>query len=394
MNIINRDIIAETTIEFQFMCELLAGDLVTDEAIRERYDNKVIDWNEFSRLILHHRVYPLIYERLQTISNSVPVEIVNQLRDAVMSNTFYMMKLTAEMQRVTSILKEHHIEVLMLKGPVLAYELYGDLAHRNSKDLDMLVDISKVEKALEILKEIGYMKKFESPYILNSWKWKDHHIALVHPELETQIEIHWSLNPYNNSHQLDFSTLWNRKRSMDISGCKVHYLGFEDLFMYLISHGARHGWFRLRWLLDIDRLIKLDVPIQQSHYYMEIHDCKSLVGQAYYLASQLIGTPLSKDMKELAISQRSIELAHYAFDLIKKSEISDAETLKNYLKQIKSPKRRMIMLLGRLYPGPMDAELLPLPRKLHFLYIPLRPFLWMWRRIRQRMVLKGRHEYD
>ncbi|MFD2699824.1 hypothetical protein ACFSVM_05035 [Paenibacillus shunpengii] len=62
MNIINRDIIAETTIEFQFMCELLAEDRVSNEAIQERYDTSSIDWNEFSRLILHHRVYPLIYK--------------------------------------------------------------------------------------------------------------------------------------------------------------------------------------------------------------------------------------------------------------------------------------------------------------------------------------------
>ena len=31
-------------------------------------------------------------------------------------------------------------------------------------------------------------------------------------------------------------------------------------FYFLITHGARHGWSRLRWLMDIDKMLngKLD----------------------------------------------------------------------------------------------------------------------------------------
>ncbi|WP_432704959.1 nucleotidyltransferase family protein [Bacillus cereus] len=33
-------------------------------------------------------------------------------------------------------------------------------------------------------------------------------------------------------------------------------LGEEDLFFFLVVHEARHGWFHLRWLKDIDLLIR------------------------------------------------------------------------------------------------------------------------------------------
>ena len=37
-----------------------------------------------------------------------------------------------------------------------------------------------------------------------------------------------------------------------------------------------------------------------------------------------------------------------------------------------------------LYPYPEDAEILPLPKYLQFLYFPLRPFLWAWRKTMKR----------
>lgn len=391
MKDLNNSIFAGAAMEFQFMCDLLAEDRITDQEIRERYEVGTIDWNEFSRLIYHHRIYPLIYTRLHSLRDVVPLGVMDQLQKAVRHNTFYMMRLTAEMERVTAALEQQNIKVMLLKGPVLSYELYGDLAHRTSKDLDLLINIGDVDASLIALEEAGYTKKYDTPFIMEGWKWKDHHISMFHPEHRTQIEVHWKLNP-SGAKDITFQELWNRRQTITLVGHEVSYLGKEDLFMYLVSHGARHGWFRLRWLMDIDLIIRKDNTFDNFEYYAELHESKFYTGQAYLLCSKLLKTPLTLKMRELAEHAHSIKLAEYALNLI--LEEPDKEAGMNYLKQIKSPKRRMIMLLGRLYPGPMDAQMLPLPRKLHFLYIPLRPFLWMWRRIRQRVVLKGRHEYD
>jgi hypothetical protein len=35
-----------------------------------------------------------------------------------------------------------------------------------------------------------------------------------------------------------------------------------------------------------------------------------------------------------------------------------------------------------MFPYPEDAETLPLPKALHVLYFPLRPFLWGWRKVK------------
>ncbi|MCM3783255.1 hypothetical protein M3231_09740 [Neobacillus mesonae] len=59
MHNIKNSKLAGATIEFEFKCELLAEDRVTDHEIREKHNDGVIDWKEFNRLIFHHRVYPL-----------------------------------------------------------------------------------------------------------------------------------------------------------------------------------------------------------------------------------------------------------------------------------------------------------------------------------------------
>ncbi|GIP43225.1 hypothetical protein J45TS6_16840 [Paenibacillus sp. J45TS6] len=367
-----------STVEFQFMCELLQREDHGESNPLEEHFTQV-NWEKFIELIIHHRVYPLIFPKLHHISSKVPADVMKQLAHGVMTNTLFMMKLTAELERLLSSLEGAGVKVLTLKGPILSQELYGDLAHRTSKDLDLLVNYNDVEATLSLLEGLGYIKEYEQPHILGSWKWKDHHIPLIHPALKIQVEIHWSLNP-SGAKNVPFTKLWERRRTTTIVNREVSYLGQEDLFVYLISHGARHGWFRLRWLTDIDRIIRNQQLNDDLTFFMDEHEAKHYAGQTFYLCSELLNTPLRSDMKLVAEEKISVKWAAYAFELINDGKIPHKEKLKSYLHHIKSPKRRLYMLLGRLYPGPQDAALLPLPRVLHFLYVPLRPFLWIWRR--------------
>ena len=45
-------------------------------------------------------------------------------------------------------------------------------------------------------------------------------------------------------------------------------LGKEDLFLFLVSHGARHGWSRLRWLVDIKKIVKQELNWNEIHKLM------------------------------------------------------------------------------------------------------------------------------
>lgn len=76
----------------------------------------------------------------------------------------------------------------------------------------------------------------------NDWRWKAHHVTYVNRETGMQVELHWKMNQ-DCGKEPDFEELWSRKR---IFADRIAYLSEQDMFLQLIQHGARHGWFRLR----------------------------------------------------------------------------------------------------------------------------------------------------
>ena len=49
-----------------------------------------------------------------------------------------------------------------------------------------------------------------------------------------------------------------------------------------------------------------------------------------------------------------------------------------------SLQQKSLFIMSLFHPYSEDAEVLPLPEKFHFLYFPLSPILWAWRKTRKR----------
>lgn len=348
-----------------------------------------IDWSTFLELTLHHRVYPSIHYNLKQLSNEgiqFPSSVVNDLNLNYMKNTFTMMNISAEMDKLCKGLHEQQIRTLMLKGPVLAQAIYGDISLRTSKDLDMLVSVDDVEETEAFLLRSGYTLTEEKPRILKDWKIKDHHLSYFNAKSNVQIEVHWRLNP-EMGREPSFDELWARRNASLITGTPIYYLGNEDLFLYLVSHGARHAWFRLRWLLDIHQLVGMNLVSSKLMQVLQKHECTQLAGQALLLASKLFGTRLSTEMDRLTTGKKVHDLADRAIHFIQfVDRLAPTKEYKSYLFRIKTNRQKLSFVHSQLYPSSWDALTLPLPRQLHFLYIPLRPLLWLWRRMKQQVL--------
>ncbi|MFT8322216.1 MAG: nucleotidyltransferase family protein [Bacillus sp. (in: firmicutes)] len=343
------------------------------------------DWDKFLQLAIHHRVYPFVYRKLSKIENDwIPSHILQTLRVNYQQNTFQMLQLSAEMEYVMKQFSESNIRSLVLKGPILAADLYGDISLRTSKDLDILIPYDKIEEADEILSREGYMKE-EYPIILKEWKWKTHHFSYLHSTKKINIELHWRLhNPPDK--EPSFQSLWERKRVSKLSNYPINHLGNEDLYLYLMAHGARHGWFRLRWLLDIDQLSRKEFNRSLLKQLIKRSNNHYLIGQGMMLSSQLLHTSIPKNKNFVSSNKKIKDLAQYSILFIRNSEKYHAspeaieKDLKRYSFSLQTSFIKKIKyVLVRLYPTHEDAEMVPLPKRLHFLYFPLRPFLWAWR---------------
>lgn len=243
--------------ELKLILSIIRGDLTALSPEERKAGLQGTDWQLFLRLVYHHRLYSVLYLKMKELNTVIiPADVMESLRQQYTANTFRMLHLTAEMEQVCGAFREHGIRNITLKGPALAHDLYGDVSMRTSKDLDILIPFDDVEAAEGILATLGYVsKEGERAPTVRSWKWREHHICYIHPVKRTQVEIHWRLNP-DSGKETDFELLWKRSRFSSYTQTPVRMLEQEDLWAYLVTHGARHGWFRLRWLLDIDQMIR------------------------------------------------------------------------------------------------------------------------------------------
>jgi hypothetical protein len=363
------------------------------EGSKTRYQEDLFmgtDWNLFLELARHHRVYPYIFNQVKTMDRVVPSYVMQELRHEYQRNTFHMLRLSGEMEQFCKLLSDNEIKVLLLKGPALAADLYNDLSKRTCSDLDVLISIDDLDETHELLVNGGYMRDEYFSTVLNDWRWRHHHMTYFHPQKKIKLEIHWRLNP-GPSFEPAFSELWARKRLSTLTSSPVYMLGYEDLFMFLVSHGARHGWSRLRWLLDMDRILRIHHGWGKLGFLLKKYQLKHVGGQALLLSSELLGTPIPVELNALADGKRPKQLAQETLFYIKqmihlhKEPLPDdvAKYHKRHLFTLMSFQLKLLYVLSFLYPYPMDVEIMPLPKSLHFLYFPLRPFLWIWRKTRK-----------
>src|SRR5699024_8712085 len=152
-----------------------------------------------------------------------------------------------------------------------------------------------------------------------------------------------------------------------------------------IKHGARHGWSRLRWLLDINQFI--NKGMDWSHIFNIAKNYQSLhiIGQGIALSRQLFETEIPGEIESTFISDRSVKLAKQSMYYFKSMinlhtvplPIEVSHYHKHYLFSLMCIQQKTLFLMSFLFPYPEDTETLQLPIQLHFLYFPLRPLLWI-----------------
>ncbi|WP_047984001.1 nucleotidyltransferase domain-containing protein [Ornithinibacillus californiensis] len=358
-------------------------------------DLQQLDWELVKELSLHHRVYPSLYTRLLEFgSDIVPTDVIDFLSYHYKRNTYQMLYLTGEMLHLSQLFSTRQIPLLFLKGPHLAKELYGDSSLRTSSDLDVLVPIKRLKQAEVLLEEQGYIKNDYIQTVLGDWKWRHHHVSYYHPEKKIKVELHWRLHP-GPGKEPGFQELWDRREVNKSNDIPLDMLGKEDLFLFLIAHGSRHGWSRLRWLVDIKQMVNLEMDWQLITNILNRYHYSNVVGQALILVSQLFNEAIDEKVQPLTLRGASRKLAQEAIFYLESMINLHNEPVPNevasyhkkHLFSLMSFQQKTLFMLSFLYPYPEDTELLRLPNKLHFLYFPLRPVLWLVRRLRKRVIL-------
>ena len=190
---------------------------------------------------------------------------------------------------LSEILEKNRIDYVNLKGPLLSYRIYNDATIRRSKDIDILIDVKAVSEVVAILlhNDFEFVQGYSWPdneAQQNSILSKFHHLEFKHKELKLLLEVHWRLlNTLPISDTQSEEIVFSNIDTMHFQGKDFKVLTPEFELLYLMIHGARHGWHRLKWLIDIK-----DYPYQlvNSQVFLQLvqeHKAHRIIDQVDFL---------------------------------------------------------------------------------------------------------------
>lgn len=348
-----------------------------------------IDWELFLDLTEHHQVYPLVFQCLSSLeASAVPDQVMTVLRQKGWKNTSRTLQMTGELVNVLRALERKELRAVVLKGFPLGYRLYGNLALRPSRDLDVLVWPEDVDKAIKAIEKQGYermhLSAAEIPRRRRNRMKTSHHIVYRHRDREIRLELHWKLG--HCGLEIPLKEIEQSLTQVKIAGQAMTIPGAEELLLFLVLHGVSHAWFRLKWLCDIGVMLRQGEFCWDRLYGLaERLGFQVLLNQAVILAHTLLQAPVPDNiLKRIRQDRKALNLVSMAlpFMITVNYEPANFSKLMYYRRQKYEFsiqlgwRKKAASLYRKLSPQDRDLELIPLPEYLYFLYYLIRPFTW------------------
>jgi hypothetical protein len=215
-----------------------------------------IRWKLLFDLADRHGTLPLLYQALASAADIVSAEELASLKQRYQANLHKALFLSRELIRIHDRLSELGIEAMPYKGLALAEMIYGDIALRQSGDIDLLVRPEDFARAREALRDLGYMPHLNfSPAEERAYLKSGYECAFDSAAGPNLLEVQWAMQPRFYSVDFDINGLFQRAVRVRVAGHAMKTLSSEDLLLVLSAHAAKHVWGRLIWLCDIARLM-------------------------------------------------------------------------------------------------------------------------------------------
>ena len=257
-----------------------------------------IDWELFVRVVRRHRIDGLAFQALIAANTPLPATTRAALEAAAARQANKSLVYAAETVRICRLLQDAGIAVASLKGASLSMLAFGNLGLRHCRDIDLLISPDDVLHAHEVLTAATYELEMPiGPHSLNQKKhWITHH---KHFEYKSgkgiPLELHWRLfdNPYLLATRVEPAS-WIE---VPIFGNGVvRTLSAPGLLLYLCVHGANHMWSRLKWLADVQALLRRAETgvLERLQSDAQAEHCGRAVAQTLALTQLLYGFPSSE----------------------------------------------------------------------------------------------------
>jgi hypothetical protein len=343
-----------------------------------------------------HGVSSLVLAGLQNCGAPVPTEILGGLRRQSMQSAGRGLAQVEEIGRLAGVFRQAGIPMLVLKGPVLSEQLYGNPFLRSARDVDVIVAPEQFRAADELLIAEGYRHGGRA-YSNREFETYQRHIKEMEYVSETarvSVELHHRLTDNENLLTCDFRSLFDTGDEVTVAGVPIVTLPRHMLQVYLCVHGASHGWQRLMWLTDFAAPLRGPAAATAALAQAEKFGLVPLMLHSLTLSHVWLGTSVPEEYLRAAGATRQVRALNrvltqlFLGSFLRGAPRTPAQRWRNiwllrlYTYLAKLDPRYWQRQLARDLISPADWDLVQLPERLFWLYPLVRPFGWLFRRPR------------
>ena len=301
-------------VEFLLLLRCCSGHLHDDlSGISSFIEHHHPDWGRVLHLVQKHKLVPVVQRVLSGQPAHVPPGILDALADLSERSLKRIRNLNHELMQIRQIFDTADLPFIPLKGPLMAHQLYGDSALRQTRDLDLLVHPDTLSNAISLLSANGYIL-LDEYFIKNPEKRRlfmmgENHVRFRHPLKKIIIELHWAVS--RNFTTLSTDHWFAHAIRIEAEGKRFRTFSMDDYFVILVAHGIKHQYELLFWLYDIAHLLKISPASRESLIeHATAHRCGSAARVSIALADHLFGVQTGTEAEPKSLSVREKFLYH------------------------------------------------------------------------------------
>lgn len=342
-----------------------------------------LDWNRVLTLSFEHGLYPFVYNYLNTYQHhDIPDYVMNTFKHSYIKNCITTMSLSHEIARIVTYMDKNGLKPIILKGPILSARINEDIALRPSSDIDVLFDPHEFDKAEILLEQMDY-KRISPDFQLTPRQRRfyirnDHHFEYYHNKLGIVVELHWRIRSFDIKHFSAVAKIPTQR--IENAGSLVHTMDDEYWLVYLMIHGYKHLWSRLRWLYDVKKIINCgNISWNLVYSIADKSEVKSILHQTLILLNIFFEVPIPDKLQESTKNDhKAWYLSETVLSSLNQTDKNEQSSLSSRIKNISyfnfnaSWRNKIYHISSLLKPDEVEFKQIPLPDSLFPLYYLLK----------------------
>ncbi|MBI5233125.1 MAG: nucleotidyltransferase family protein [Deltaproteobacteria bacterium] len=193
------------------------------------------------------------------ISRTWETSLVSELRRDYLFSAARNTLIYTEFKRVIEGFGESGLDVMAMKGIVLAELIYRDIGVRSMSDVDLLIRKQDIQKVDALLNKLGYSAVDPCPFdgACNEKNYLTTRDYRSGNPRRPSFHIHWhmvnSSVPAPYASKINMDRIWKEALPVNISGVPVLTMSPHHFLLHLCEHAMRvtHSASRLVYLMDI-----------------------------------------------------------------------------------------------------------------------------------------------